>query len=325
MPPVISIVTPSYNQGRFLRQTIESILGQDYPHLELWVMDGGSTDESLDVMRSFEGDKRFHWVSEKDKGQSDAITKGLARCTGEIFNWVNSDDYLEPGALKAVADAFEEKKADIICGVTRKFEDLTGETTGYMQMEIKGNAEDTILIGRVCQQGTFWKTEIFRELGGVREDLDCAMDWHLWVKYLVKHGQVRAHKIDKLLAHFRQHPESKTGRAASQFKQEINAIYLDLFTFLGAPDYLREYLRSLTGLNLPPTPWKPGEHIKAKRLFAKYCEKIVKLYYHDQAYERASVWLKRSLDCNFRITPFVLRFGTKIFWKKNIMKEGFKF
>ncbi|PTY03395.1 hypothetical protein DB346_05805 [Verrucomicrobia bacterium LW23] len=325
MPPVISIVTPSYNQGRFLRQTIESILSQDYPHLELWVMDGGSTDESVDVMKSFEGDPRFHWVSEKDKGQSDAINKGLARCTGDIFNWINSDDYLEPGALKAVAEAFETRKADLVCGVCRKFEDLTDETTGYMQMEIKGNAEDTILIGRVCQQGTFWKTSVFRGLGGVREDLHCAMDWHLWVKYLTESGLTKVVKLEKLLAHFRQHPESKTGKAASQFKQEINAIYLDLFSALGAPDYLRDYLRSLTGLKLPATEWKTGPHIKPRRLFSKYCEKIVKLYYHDQAYERASVWLRRSLDCNFRISPFVLRFGSKIFWKKNVLRQGIKF
>ncbi len=103
--PLISIVTPSYNQGQFIRETITSVLDQSYPHLELWVMDGGSSDNTIEILRSFEGDPRFHWVSERDRGQSDAINKGLARCTGEVFAWLNSDDLLTPGALAAVTEA----------------------------------------------------------------------------------------------------------------------------------------------------------------------------------------------------------------------------
>jgi glycosyltransferase involved in cell wall biosynthesis len=321
--PLISIVTPSYNQGKYLRQTIQSVLNQDYSNIEYWVIDGGSSDESVAVMREFEKDPRFHWLSEKDKGQSDAINKGLARCTGEIFNWINSDDYLEPGALRKVAEAFEGG-ADVVCGVCRKFEDLTGETTGYMQTEIKGTAEAAILVGRICQQGTFLRTSVMKSLG-VREDLHCAMDVHFWVKYLVAHGLEKVRLCDALLAHFRQHPESKTGKWASQFKQEINAIYLDLFSSLGAPDYLREYLRSLTGLDLPPTPWTPGEHLRPNILFSGYCEKVVRLYYHDKAYERAWIWLRRAIECRRGLNVALARFWAKTFYRRTVMRQGYRF
>ncbi len=115
----ISLVTPTYQQAATLRETIESVLKQDYRDLELWVMDAGSKDGTVEMLREYEHDPRFHWVSEPDKGQSDAINKGLARCTGEIFNWINSDDYLEPGALSRVAEQFEKNpKADIVSGLT---------------------------------------------------------------------------------------------------------------------------------------------------------------------------------------------------------------
>ena len=101
--PRISLVTPTFRQAATLRETIESVLGQDHRDLEYWVIDAGSQDGTVEMLREYEHDPRFHWISEPDKGQSDAINKGLARSTGEIFNWINSDDYLEPGALARVA------------------------------------------------------------------------------------------------------------------------------------------------------------------------------------------------------------------------------
>lgn len=93
--PRISLVTPTFRQAATLRETIESVLGQDHRDLEYWVIDAGSQDGTVEMLREYERDARFHWISEPDKGQSDAINKGLARCTGEIFNWINSDDYLD--------------------------------------------------------------------------------------------------------------------------------------------------------------------------------------------------------------------------------------
>src|SRR5438309_6203079 len=101
--PRITIVTPSYNQGRFLEETIRSVLLQGYPNLEYMVIDAASTDESVEIIRKYERWLAY-WVSEKDRGQTHAINKGLAKATGEIFSYLNSDDLLAPGALAAVAE-----------------------------------------------------------------------------------------------------------------------------------------------------------------------------------------------------------------------------
>ena len=108
MLPRISIVTPSFNQGQFIEKTICSVLDQNYPNLEYVVIDGGSTDETVEIIKKY-AKHLTYWVSEPDRGQSHAINKGLAHCTGDVFNFLNSDDYLEPGALFHVAEAWNEK------------------------------------------------------------------------------------------------------------------------------------------------------------------------------------------------------------------------
>ncbi len=94
--PLVSIITPSYNQGSFIRRTIESVLNQSYPNIEYWVIDGGSKDDTISILKEYENDLRFHWLSESDKGQGDAVNKGWQLCKGNILGWLNSDDtYLE--------------------------------------------------------------------------------------------------------------------------------------------------------------------------------------------------------------------------------------
>ena len=106
--PKITIITPSFNQGNYLEQTIDSVLSQNYSNLEYIIIDGGSADNSVDIIKKYEKHLAY-WVSEKDKGQTNAINKGLKIATGDIVNWLNSDDYYEPDALHKVADAFDEK------------------------------------------------------------------------------------------------------------------------------------------------------------------------------------------------------------------------
>ena len=109
--PKISIVTPSYNQGQFIEETILSVLDQDYPDLEYLIIDGGSTDNTIDIIRKYSKHLTY-WVSEPDRGQSHAINKGFAICTGEIFNWLNSDDLLLNNALSSVAEAYCSSEAE---------------------------------------------------------------------------------------------------------------------------------------------------------------------------------------------------------------------
>src|SRR5207253_836839 len=103
--PLVSIITPSYNQGRFIRATIESVLGQDYPNIEYIIMDGGSKDETASIAREYS--RRLTFISERDRGQSDAINKGFRMARGEIVSWLNSDDIILPGAVRSAVEAFE--------------------------------------------------------------------------------------------------------------------------------------------------------------------------------------------------------------------------
>jgi glycosyltransferase involved in cell wall biosynthesis len=114
--PKISIVTPSFNQGQYIEETILSVLSQNYPNLEYIIIDGGSTDDTVEIIKKYES-RITYWVSEPDRGQSHAINKGLQKCTGEIFNWLNSDDWYMPGALFDVANAFRiNSRAQFVSG-----------------------------------------------------------------------------------------------------------------------------------------------------------------------------------------------------------------
>ena len=135
MKPKISIVTPSFNQGRFLEETILSVLNQRYPNLEYIVIDGGSTDESVDIIRRYEN-RLAYWISERDNGQVPAINKGLEQATGDIFAFINSDDVYLPGAFAAVAEYFENyPECEWVCGDTMMFGD--GYATELMQTVVR--------------------------------------------------------------------------------------------------------------------------------------------------------------------------------------------
>ena len=119
--PKITIIIPSFSQGEYIEKTITSLLDQNYPALELLIFDGGSTDNTINVIKKYE-DRISYWVSEPDKGQSDAINKGLRMATGEVCNWLCSDDYLEPGSLEAIGTAFLDNIVNVVSGYIRVFD-----------------------------------------------------------------------------------------------------------------------------------------------------------------------------------------------------------
>jgi GT2 family glycosyltransferase len=217
--PVISIVTPSFNQSSFIEATITSILSQNYPRLQYVVIDGGSTDGSVETIRKHAG-SLAHWESEKDKGQSHAINKGLAHCTGDIFNWINSDDLLAPGALWIVAKAWMKTPGRIISGQTEFFNDEgTFETIKAKGQTLRNfvrfwEAKDWSW----AQPGTFVPLADFKAVGGLRSDLKYCLDYHMMVQLLARGVEVQY--VDQVLARFRFHGASKTVGSREQFRLE---------------------------------------------------------------------------------------------------------
>ena len=208
--PRISIVTPSFNQGQFIEETIRSVLLQGYPNLEYIIIDGGSTDGTVEIIKKYEGHIDY-WVSEKDRGQSHAINKGLARCTGEIFNWINSDDVLAPQALNVVARAWGQKSNAIICGALEWVRDGRRERVERQQavsFATMASEKEKARQGRRWNQpGTFLPLAAVKAVGGVQENLHFSMDRMLMLSILRRTDVVY---VDDVLARFRLHSESKS-------------------------------------------------------------------------------------------------------------------
>lgn len=180
--PRITIVTPSFNQGRFLDQTIRSVLDQGYPNLEYMVVDGGSTDDSVEVIKRY-ADRITWWVSEKDKGQSHALNKGFARATGDIYGYINSDDFLYPGALRCVADTWN-RGARWVVGWVQLLEAEGGE---WPQLpEATGSPSDWFVCNPIPQQASFWAGSFWNDMGGFREEFRYCFDYEYWMRIRFK-------------------------------------------------------------------------------------------------------------------------------------------
>jgi glycosyltransferase involved in cell wall biosynthesis len=240
--PTISIVTPSYNQGEYLEETICSVLDQQYANLEYIIIDGGSSDQSVEIIKKYQKHLTY-WVSEPDKGQSEALNKGLQKCTGDIFNWINSDDYLERGALHKIAEAFiYNPNALQVCGFCRIFDQNSLDTILLHRSELFSSTEKTIVQEKINQQGSFYKLSVVKELGLLNNTLNCVMDLELWFKFLCKYGQEKIVLIDDLLAHFRMHTHSKTSELEKTFRIEANGLFFELIKQLNSTHpYLKHF------------------------------------------------------------------------------------
>lgn len=207
MKPKISIVTPSYNQGQFLEETILSVLDQDYPNLEYIIIDGGSTDNSVEIIKKYENQLAY-WVSEPDKGQSDAINKGFHRATGEILHWLNSDDLLVPGALKSVSEYFL-KHPEIGC-VMGDLEVIDENSKLLFLRKTMPFHFRTALYGAcsVPQPSTLFRREEWLKTG----DVDVSLDYQMDFEYFLRMARAKAKfgLLRKPIARFRLHAGSKT-------------------------------------------------------------------------------------------------------------------
>jgi glycosyltransferase involved in cell wall biosynthesis len=209
--PRISVITPSFNQGKYIEATIHSVLGQDYPNLEYIIMDGGSSDNTLSILRRYED--RVIWFSEKDRGQSHAINKGLRCSTGEIVAFLNSDDIYENGALMAVGQYFQNHPAAMwLTGQCKTVDENLREVrkwvTFYKDFWLRLKSYPALLVlNYISQPATFWRKSLVDEVGFIDEELCFVMDYDYWLRI----GRCNPlHVIPKNLASFRTHTSSKT-------------------------------------------------------------------------------------------------------------------
>ncbi len=222
--PRITIVTPSLNQASFLERTIISIHNQDYPNLEHIVIDGGSDDGSVDIIRQYEGVLSY-WHSEPDRGQWDAINKGAAKATGSYMTWINSDDILLPGALKAVGSFLRENPdTDLVYGnmVEIDSDDSVTKRIYTVDFDIRDFLFEINIIFN--QPSTFWSTELFTHIGGVKE-IPYTMDFDLF--YRMYTAGAKYHRLERFLSGFRIHPASFTG--SGQVRRHRGAAVDDIF------------------------------------------------------------------------------------------------
>jgi glycosyltransferase involved in cell wall biosynthesis len=205
--PRISLVTPVYNSAGYIEQTIRSVLAQEYPNLEYFIVDGGSTDGSLDIIRKYES-QISGWISEPDKGMYDALNKGFARTTGEIMGWISATDKLHTGGLSVVGSVF--------CDMPPEVEWITGRATAFndegmttVVLDIPKWSRYRFLAGAnryIQQESTYWRRSLW-EKAGSRTESSCrnGADFELWVRFF-RHAKL--YPVDALIGGFRVHGDS---------------------------------------------------------------------------------------------------------------------
>lgn len=256
MNPLVTIITPSFNQAPYLEDTILSVLTQDYPNIEYFIVDGGSTDGSLEIIKKY-ANQISGWVSEPDKGQTDAINKGFSMANGEVLAWINSDDTYYPHAVKEAVDFLRSHpEVGLVYGDTN-FIDSNGRIIGRF------NAQQTsyrrLRRGGVYipQQSSFFLADIWKEVGPLDPDFYFAMDYDLWVR-IAKEREIAY--VPKLWANFRLHDDAKSIADDIRCWPEMLEVHRrdggSLFSLI----YVRYIIRKLLG---PIVRWR------RKRMFQK--------------------------------------------------------
>jgi glycosyltransferase involved in cell wall biosynthesis len=240
--PKISVITVSFNQAQFIRDCIESVKNQDYPNIEHIIIDGGSTDGTVDILKEY---SHLNWVSEPDNGQTHALNKGFLKATGQIIGWLNSDDYYTPGALKIVAS--ELKNSSVLLG-GGNIVDRVGNITGYVP-NIERNWFDIlknwIYHSSFLQPAVFFTKEVIdavklQDGNYLDEDLHYVMDYELWLRIAQKYPFSK--RVNQPLACFRVYEESKTGTAKFSTDHEIRRVYQKYSSIVTKQEYSTSFI-----------------------------------------------------------------------------------
>jgi glycosyltransferase involved in cell wall biosynthesis len=219
--PLVSIVTPSFNQAQFLEQTILSVLGQDYPHIEYLIVDGGSTDGSLEIIQRYVP-RLAWWVSEADQGQTDAINKGFNHAQGDILAWLNSDDTYQPGAIGQAVDYLQShREAGMVYGDANLI-DANGDIIGKFPARQTDYRRLRRGYAHIPQQASFFRASLWKQVGPLDPTFYFAMDYDLWVR-LARISEL--HYRPDLWANFRLHGSGKSVLADNRCWPEMLRVH----------------------------------------------------------------------------------------------------
>ena len=255
--PSISLVTPSLNQGKFIRATLESVLAQSYPNLDYRVQDGGSTDGTFAVLR--ESESRVPFVSEKDAGQADAINRGLSKATGEVLGYLNSDDVLLPGALGAVGEAFAANPELLFAWGRASYLDEVGRVVSpyLVRPDAVERLADACFI---AQPAAFFRRKVWDEIGPFDESLHHTMDYDYWLRIAARYPQSKMRFLDRELAGCRMHADAKTVAGWTRALDEIFVLvkrhtgYVSLWWCVAKWDHRIDGRSQATDPH--PVPWR---------------------------------------------------------------------
>lgn len=291
--PKITIVTPSFNQGAYLEETIRSVLLQGYPNFEYIIIDGGSNDDSVQIIKKYESSLSY-WVSEPDRGQSHAINKGMERATGDILAYLNSDDIYEPGALNTVVKHLDPQQAQWCWGDGR----IIDANSGYVSQLPTICPEDWIqlMAHTHCgmQPSAFWTRKLWDECGPFDSEMFFSFDWDLFSRFLLK-KHVPVH-ISTSLSCARYHSSTKTSTSRHMQKKNDGLIWAR--SLKAAPTF-----EKLKGLSyLLATPWH-GWEIDVLRLICSHLvwpPSLMATYHRDN-------WRQRLLELKIFLAKRVLK------------------
>lgn len=279
--PLVSLVTPSYNQAQFLEQTIRSVLAQDYPAIEYLVIDGGSEDGSVEIINSYAQNLDF-WVSEPDRGQAEAINKGLRRARGEILGWLNADDILLPGTVRLAVETFHHNpQAEVFYGHLERI-DSDGRrvpTPTLPKDRITFTKETAIGECLVNQPGSFWRRSAMERVGLLDESLHYGLDYDYWMRMAL--AGVVFQRVPDTVAYFRLSASSKTvSQSSAMAREQLGILERTL---------QREYLPQELGLSVATI------RRKARLARSRICLHAFYGYAKQHHWGQAAGWLWRSL------------------------------
>jgi glycosyltransferase involved in cell wall biosynthesis len=255
---LVTIVTPAFNQAAYIEETLRSVLSQDDPHIEYLVVDGGSTDGTVDIIRRYESQLAW-WVSEKDLGQTDAINKGFARARGQVLAWINSDDTYEPGAVSAAVKFLQEHPTVGMVYGDCNFINEQGEVIGRFNASQTSYRRIRRGYNHIPQQTMFFRADLWKQVGPLDPSFHFAMDYDLWTRIAAR-TEIRY--VPQTWANFRLHTAGKTLMADDRFWPEMLRVHYrdggSFFSMLVA----RYYIRRLIG---PLWNWRRRNMLKAVR------------------------------------------------------------